>query len=93
MNTKFYITLYEELFNVPHNMDDLMDRIVCECSEEQAESLLIPFICDEIRNDYSQSALKYYVGTTSSSILNTLDENAREKFIKNLYRKEKRARK
>ena len=81
-----YITLYEELFDVSNNMDDLMDLIVVKCSGEQAESLLIPFLRDEIRGGYSKSALEYYAATTPSSVLGSMDSEKRGQFIKSIYR-------
>lgn len=80
-----YITLYEELFDVSNNMDDLMDLIVVKWGE-QAESLLIPFLRDEIRAGYSQSALEYYAATTPSSVLGSMDSEKRGQFIKSIYR-------
>lgn len=80
-----YITLYEELFDVSNNMDDLMDMIVVKWGE-QAESLLIPFLRDEIRAGYSQSALEYYAATTPSSVLGSMDSEKRGQFIKSIYR-------
>lgn len=80
-----YITLYEELFDVSNNMDDLMDMIIVKWGE-QAESLLIPFLRDEIRCGYSQSALEYYAATTPSSVLGSMDSEKRGQFIKSIYR-------
>ena len=91
MNARNYIELYEELFDVPHNMDDLMDRL-CDGGEVE-EKILIPFIREQIKDGYSQSALELYVKENPYCSLTVLDEDERRKFIKDLYRKERKTRK
>ena len=88
MNARTYIELYEDLFDVPHNMDDLMDRL-CG-SEELEEQILIPFIREQIKDGYSQSALELYVKENPYCSLTALDEDERRRFIKDLYRKERK---